>query len=481
MPMLRREHRRRARTARARRRSPQRRFPVARARGEHAQVAERHADPAPVAELATVVSASSSRSRPSSCSPERRGQVAQPVKDEGGPRRVAHAPELLQALAEQRVARGGAAEALARRRRALPARSRCRWPRRPGGTPARSLPAASAARPPGPSGVTNRPFVCTGKNASAPSGDSARSRARQSRKAASAARTPPARARGPRPSAARPPRPHRCPARRPAHGSPPYRRVGAVVVAGLVLVDPPARRARAQRPAGRRAGGRSRRARRRACRSAPCGRGGRQAHFARSASARARVGPGAAARAPRRASRRPRRSDPPDIQIGATLVASARARSGSSAQRGCERRAQVVVLALQGSGASSRRSAQRGLRASGTSQVARRRAPLPRRPPEPLARVLAHRLEQPVAGRAPQSSADDERLVDQPPEHVERRRGPAAPSPARHALGRLQRERPGEHGEPAEERCSLAVSRSWLQSIVARSVCWRGSAARGRR
>ncbi len=86
---------------------------------------------------------------------------------------------------------------------------------------------------------------------------------------------------------------------------------------------------------------------------------------------------------------------------------------------------------------------------------------------EPLARVLADRLEHPeaLAGVAERGSCRPATAACRG-----RRPRPARPSPACSRRGRRPARRTG-----AAPRGS---SSSWLHSIVARSVCWRGSASR---
>ena len=86
--------------------------------------------------------------------------------------------------------------------------------------------------------------------------------------------------------------------------------------------------------------------------------------------------------------------------------------------------------------------------------------------PSRSTRVLADRLEHPEA----LAGVADQALVDQRLQHVEVGLGDL--------LGRLEGAAAVKTARRAKRRCSSASSRSWLHAIVARSVCWRGSASR---
>ena len=95
---------------------------------------------------------------------------------------------------------------------------------------------------------------------------------------------------------------------------------------------------------------------------------------------------------------------------------------------------------------------------------------------EPLRRVLAHRLQQPVARLACRSSAMHQRLVHQPRRAGRARRSRSIPSPAQTASAASSVQPPAKTASRRSSARSGSVSRSWLQSSAARSVCWRGSA-----
>jgi len=84
---------------------------------------------------------------------------------------------------------------------------------------------------------------------------------------------------------------------------------------------------------------------------------------------------------------------------------------------------------------------------------------------QPFDRVLPDGLEHPETLRGVPEKA----LVNQRLQAVERDAGDL--------LCRLKREAGGKDGEAGNKCCSTAPSSSWLHSIVARSVCWRGSAS----
>ena len=86
---------------------------------------------------------------------------------------------------------------------------------------------------------------------------------------------------------------------------------------------------------------------------------------------------------------------------------------------------------------------------------------------EPLERVLADRLQHPVA----LACAADEALVDE--------RRSVSRSASQTVFGRLERAAAGEYREPTKSACSSSESRSWLHAIVARSVRCRSGASRG--
>ncbi len=91
--------------------------------------------------------------------------------------------------------------------------------------------------------------------------------------------------------------------------------------------------------------------------------------------------------------------------------------------------------------------------------------------------VLAHRLVQAIAGDAERVLPHDQRLVDQRGQQVQRR-GAGPPSLAKTDSTSSTVNRPAKTHRRRRSLCSGAVSRSWLQSMVVRSVCCRGSAAR---
>ena len=94
-----------------------------------------------------------------------------------------------------------------------------------------------------------------------------------------------------------------------------------------------------------------------------------------------------------------------------------------------------------------------------------------RRPPRPDSRAARRRTRgSSPASRSARPVRRSEALLDQRLERVQV--GVAT------CLGRLERAAAGEDREPAKSRCSSAASSSYDHSIVARSVCWRGSASR---
>ena len=97
--------------------------------------------------------------------------------------------------------------------------------------------------------------------------------------------------------------------------------------------------------------------------------------------------------------------------------------------------------------------------------------------PQLEARVLTHRLVQAVARDPKRVLAHDQRLVDQGGQQVQRRStGPR--SIARTGSTSSTVNRPAKMHRRRRSLCSAGVNRSWLQSMVVRSVCCRGSAAR---
>ena len=150
------------------------------------------------------------------------------------------------------------------------------------------------------------------------------------------------------------------------------------------------------------------------------------------------------------------------------------------AQRRGQRGAQVVVLELRA--LEARSPATSGSAASATARYQRRAAPrgVRSRPRRPGARgVLADRLEQPVAVLAASSSATTSDLSTRRPSRSST--SPSQAGAAAHRLDRLQPERPGEHGEAAEEHPLLGGRAGRGSSQRRPSVCWRVSARVRRR
>ena len=189
------------------------------------------------------------------------------------------------------------------------------------------------------------------------------------------------------------------------------------------------------------------------------------------------------------ASAAPRRTGPRAARSGPERAGQPQPGLRVGLQAPGQRRAQVVVLGLQPRqpAAAGRRPSSAGSASLGQRQapVARAgRAPPPPRPPRASRSPGVLRAPSPAAGSAPPPSPLvrlHQRLVDQPRQQVEhvRRLEPVAGADR---LGRLQRPAAGEDRQPAEQRPAPArSSRSWLQSSVARSVCWRGRRRPARR
>jgi hypothetical protein len=86
---------------------------------------------------------------------------------------------------------------------------------------------------------------------------------------------------------------------------------------------------------------------------------------------------------------------------------------------------------------------------------------------QPLAGVLAHRLEQPVADRATVALDAHERLLDQATEQLEDRASSERLSAA-YLLGGREAEGTGEHGEPPEQHALVGA-----EQLVAPGECRR--------
>ena len=99
---------------------------------------------------------------------------------------------------------------------------------------------------------------------------------------------------------------------------------------------------------------------------------------------------------------------------------------------------------------------------------------------QPFERVLANDVQHPEARLAAFLALLHQALIHQPAQPVQQiqleRRRPLGRDADR--LGRLQRAAADEDRQTAKEQRSAGVSRSSLQAMVARIVCWRSSRSR---
>src|SRR5205823_4310523 len=94
-----------------------------------------------------------------------------------------------------------------------------------------------------------------------------------------------------------------------------------------------------------------------------------------------------------------------------------------------------------------------------------------------IERVLADRLEQPVAHARAVLIDDHERLVDERGQQVEDRQGLQSGARADFLDG-VERPAAREHGQAAEQHPLVVAQQLVTQSTDARRVCWRGIADR---